>query len=62
MELGKLFGGKYVLRWVANKNRSLKNEFGLGGEKIDHRDKKKDSRPYATCYKCTECQKLIIDY
>ena len=59
---GKLFGGRYSLKWITSDNFFIKYT-PFVGEKIRNENKKeKTSIPHAICYKCTKCAKLIIDY
>lgn len=63
MEVGKLYGDRYALKWLSEDQKLLLGIWATGGEKIDSRTKKQKwtIRPYISGFKCTNCQKLILD-
>jgi hypothetical protein len=63
MEKGKLFGGRYHLKWFSEDKKLIKVIFNLGGVKIKNIPKEeKSGRPYTICYKCVQCKKLVMDF
>jgi len=59
MEMGKLYGGYYTVKWLTDDAYSLIS----GGEKVDHRKKTEKWDPsYAIAFKCLNCKKIIIDF
>jgi len=62
MEKGKLYGGRYTLKWLPYDKELFLGTFAIGSDKIDSRTKKEKSKaPFVRCDKCTKCRRYIVD-
>ena len=63
VEKGRLYGDRYMQKWLPEKKKLFMGIWALSAEKVDSRNRKQKflARPFINGYKCANCKKIILD-
>jgi len=61
LEPGFIYGDRYKMKWLVETKKLFLGIFAWGSQSIQYQTRGLFSRPKIKSYKCSNCNKMIID-